>query len=52
MVLAGIFAVGMMILLPKYAKFIHAQPKLHIEKMRRQEEEDNDAKKGQNPPQD
>ena len=50
MVMGSIFTVGMLILLPKYAKFIHNQPKMHLDK-KRQEEEDsiNDQK---NPRQD
>ena len=31
LILGGIFAVGMMILMVKYAKFIHAQPKVEAE---------------------
>ena len=51
MILAGIFAVGMLILLPKYARFIHNQPKMHLEKKRQQEEQQNNGQKPQNPEQ-
>lgn len=33
MILAGLFGVVMIWLLPKYARFIHEQPKLHREAM-------------------
>lgn len=39
-----IFAAIMIYLLPKYAKFIHTQPKLHQDQMRKQEEEKNKDK--------
>ena len=52
MVVAGAFAVGMMFMLPKYAKFINNQPKEHIEKMRRQAEEEKSAKSGEEKNQD
>ncbi len=32
-ILAGAFGVGMILLLPKYARFIHEQPHLHREQM-------------------
>ena len=44
LLLAIIFAVIMIILLPKYAKFIHTQPKLAQEKKRQLEEEQNSPK--------
>lgn len=48
-ILAVIFAGGMLYMLPKYAKFIHQQPKLHQEQMRkRQEEEANKNKSEEN----
>ncbi len=47
MVLAGVFAVGMMFMLPKYAKFINNQPKEHLERMRQQEEEEKAEKSGE-----
>ena len=44
MVLAVAFGVGMILLLPKYARFIHEQPHLHreqmLEKTKRQAEEE------------
>lgn len=44
MVLAVAFGVGMILLLPKYARFIHEQPHLHreqmLEKAKRQAEEE------------
>ena len=43
--LAAFFAIGMMVLMIKYAKFIHNQPKLEEE--RRQEDS---AKKENSPP--
>jgi len=42
----------MLILLPKYAKFVHTQPKMHLEKMRREEEERKSAKNRENSEQD
>ncbi len=39
LILAIAFVVIMLILLPKYAKFIHQQPKAHMEELRRREEE-------------
>ncbi len=38
-ILAIVFAGVMLYLLPKYAKFIHQQPKMHMEKMRLEEEQ-------------
>ena len=37
--LGAVFAVVMMILLVKYAKFIHVQPKVEAERRRMKEEE-------------
>ncbi len=51
-VLAGIFAVGMMFMLPKYAKFINNQPKQHMEMMRQKEEEEKAKKNGEEKNQD
>lgn len=39
LVIAGVFAVVMMFMLPKYAKFINNQPKEHMKRMQEQEEE-------------
>lgn len=52
MIVAGAFAVGMMFMLPKYAKFINNQPKEHMEKMRQQAEEEKSAKSGEEKNQD
>lgn len=41
LVVAIIFAVVMIILLPKYAKFIHTQPRIDIERKRQEEAEQN-----------
>lgn len=45
LILAGIFVVGMLILLPKYAKFIHNQPKIEADNIRRREEERNSSER-------
>lgn len=47
MVVAGVFAVGMLFMLPKYAKFINNQPKQHMERMRQKAEEEKAAKSGE-----
>ncbi len=52
MVMGSIFTVGMLILLPKYAKFIHSQPKMHLEKKQMDEDEENSGKNRENPGQD
>jgi hypothetical protein len=52
MVMGGVFTVGMLILLPKYAKFIHRQPKMHLEKKRQETEEQNLAPNREQPAQD
>jgi choline-glycine betaine transporter len=40
LIIAGLtFAAVMIYLLPKYAKFIHQQPKLRLDQIRKQEEE-------------
>ena len=40
LMIAGLtFAAVMIYLLPKYAKFIHQQPKLRLENIRKQEED-------------
>lgn len=46
MILAIGFAVVMLFLLPKYAKFIHQQPKAHMEKMREKEAPDGTIEPG------
>lgn len=43
-----IFAAIMIYLLPKYAKFIHQQPKLRQEQIRKLEEEKNNNKTEEN----
>jgi hypothetical protein len=52
LVIAGVFAVVMLFMLPKYARFINTQPKEHMEKMRQQEEAEKAAKSGEKPGQD
>ena len=52
MVVAGVFAVGMLFMLPKYAKFINNQPKQHMERMRQKAEEEKAAKSGEEKNQD
>lgn len=52
LVVAGVFAVVMMFMLPKYARFINTQPKQHMERMRQQEEEEKAAGNGEEPRQD
>lgn len=52
MVMGSIFTVGMLILLPKYAKFIHNQPKMHLDKKRQEEEDENSINDQKNPRQD
>ncbi len=52
MVVAGVFAVGMLFMLPKYAKFINNQPKQHLERMRQKAEEEKAAKSGEEKNQD
>ena len=39
LILGGVFAVGMMILMVKYAKFIHVQPKVEAERRKMKDEE-------------
>ena len=39
LILGGIFAAGMMILMVKYAKFIHVQPKVEAERRKIKDEE-------------
>ena len=46
-VLAGVFAVGMLFMLPKYARFINNQPKQHMESMRQKAEEEKAEKSGE-----
>ena len=38
LILGGLFAVGMMILMVKYAKFIHVQPKVEAERRKIKDE--------------
>jgi hypothetical protein len=52
LVIAGVFAVIMLFMLPKYARFINNQPKEHMERMRQQAEEENTARNGEAPRQD
>ncbi len=52
LVLAGVFAVGMLFMLPKYARFINNQPKQHMEIMRQKAEEEKTAKSGEEQSQD
>lgn len=51
-VISGIFAIGMFIMLPKYARFINNQPKQHLELMRQKAEEEKAAKNGEEKRQD
>ena len=46
--LAAFFAIGMMVLMIKYAKFIHNQPKLEEER-RQEDSEKKDSQPGDNP---
>ena len=45
LILGGIFAVGMMILMVKYAKFIHVQPKVEAERRKIKDEELSNSEK-------
>lgn len=38
LILGAIFAIGMMVLMVKYARFIHVQPKVEAERRKRKEE--------------
>jgi len=38
LILGGLFALGMMILMVKYAKFIHVQPKVEAEQRKNKDE--------------
>ena len=38
LVLGGLFAVGMLILMVKYAKFIHVQPRVEAERRKMKDE--------------
>ena len=40
LILGGVFAVGMMILMVKYAKFIHVQPKVEAERRKIKDDEE------------
>ena len=52
LVLAGVFAVVMLFMLPKYARFINNQPKQHLERMREKEEAEKTVKNGEDQSQD
>ena len=45
LILGGIFAVGMMILMVKYANFIHVQPKIEAERRKIKDEELSNSEK-------
>lgn len=47
LVIAGVFAVVMLFMLPKYARFINTQPKEHMKRMQEQEEAEKSAKSGE-----
>lgn len=49
MVIAGVFAVGMLIMLPKYARFINTQPKEHMKRMQEQAEQEQTDRPGEKP---
>ncbi len=51
LILGVLFAVGMMILMVKYAKFIHVQPKVEAERRKMKDEEisNSDENTGSNP---
>jgi hypothetical protein len=51
MVIAGVFAVGMLIMLPKYARFINTQPKEHMKRMQEQAEQEQTDRPGEKPDQ-
>ena len=38
LILGALFAIGMMVLMVKYAKFIHVQPKVEAERRKMEEE--------------
>ena len=38
LILGALFAIGMMVLMVKYAKFIHVQPKVEAERRKMKEE--------------
>lgn len=38
LILGGLFAIGMMVLMVKYAKFIHTQPKVEAERKKMNDE--------------
>ena len=48
LILGGVFAVGMMILMVKYAKFIHVQPKVEAERRKIKDEELSNSEKKSN----
>ena len=45
LILGGIFAAGMMILMVKYAKFIHVQPKVEAERRKMKDAKLSDSEK-------
>lgn len=49
LVIAGVFAVVMLFMLPKYARFINNQPKEHMKRMQEKAEQEQGAKNGDNP---
>ena len=42
LILGALFAIGMMVLMVKYAKFIHIQPKVEAERRKMKEERPTD----------
>ena len=42
LILGALFAIGMMVLMVKYAKFIHVQPKVEAERRKMEEERPTD----------
>ena len=45
LILGAVFAVGMMILMVKYAKFIHVQPKVEAERRKMKDAKLSDSEK-------
>ena len=45
LILGALFALGMMILMVKYAKFIHVQPKVEAERRKMKDEEPSNSEK-------
>ena len=48
LILGGVFAIGMMILMVKYAKLIHVQPKVEAERRKKKDEELSNSDKNSN----